>query len=117
MDTKESWWVVEGDDVPMNLYPQEEYYFGANEVYSFHMELMARMSASHEDYNPESCIEAASLEYDMVPILLRKLKSVSKLIDTAVEIEDFQAIVVQCREIMIELGNYIYSSFMELDEQ
>ena len=29
------------------------------------------------------------------------------LIDTAKEIEDFQAIGVQCREILIELGNYI----------
>ncbi|MDU6483461.1 MAG: hypothetical protein E6538_15880 [Paeniclostridium sordellii] len=45
----------------MNLYSQEEYYFGVDEVYSFHMGLMARMSASDKDYNPESYIEAASL--------------------------------------------------------
>ena len=36
-DTDGAWWVVEGDTVPMNLYPQGAYYFGTDEVYSFHM--------------------------------------------------------------------------------
>ena len=51
-DTDGDWWVVEGDGVPMNLYPQGAYYFGADEVYSFHMGLMERMNAAHDDYKP-----------------------------------------------------------------
>lgn len=101
----------------MNLYPQDAYYFGAYEIYSFHMGLMARMSASNEYYNPESYVEAASLGGDMSPLLLRKLKSVSTLIDIAIEIEDFQAIGIQCREIMIELRNYIYQPFMASEKE
>ncbi len=50
-DTDGSWWVVEGDTVPMNLYPQDAYYFGTDEVYSFHMGIMERMKAS--EYKPE----------------------------------------------------------------
>lgn len=111
-DLDGSWWVVEGDHVPMNLYTQDAYYFGTDEVYSFHMGIMARMRASHEDYQPEEYISAASVNAEIAPPLLRKLKVVANLIDTAVEVEDFQAIGVQCREIMIELGNEIYSPFM-----
>ena len=28
-DTDGDWWVVEGDRIPMNLYPQSAYYFGS----------------------------------------------------------------------------------------
>lgn len=100
--------VVEGYDVPMNLYSEEAYYFLTEEVYSFHMGLMSRISVSNEDYNTESYVEEARLWCDMTLLLLRKLKSISKLIDTATEIKDFQVIGVQCKEIIIELGNYIY---------
>jgi len=106
-DIDGAWWVVEGDSVPMNLYPQEAYYFSADEVYSFHMGLMERMNASAE-YKPEEFIEAITLGCDIAPQLFRKLKIIALSIDSAVEIEDFQAIGVQCREILIELGNSIY---------
>lgn len=36
-DTNGSWWVVEGDTLPMNLYSQGAYYFSVDEVYSFHI--------------------------------------------------------------------------------
>lgn len=113
-DSDGAWWVVEGDSVPMNLYPQEAYYFSADEVYSFHMGLMERMNASI-DYRPEEFVEAITLNNDIAPQLFRKLKSVATLIDSAVEIEDFQSIGVQCREILIELGNSIYSADMAGD--
>ncbi len=106
-DTEGAWWVVEGNSVPMNLYPQEAYYFSVDEVYSFHMGLMERMSASVE-YKPEEFIEAITLGSDIAPQLFRKLKNISLLINSAIEIEDFQAIGVQSREILIELGNSIY---------
>lgn len=46
-DTDGAWWVVEGDNVPMNLYPQEAYYFGTDEVYSFHMGIMLRIKTEN----------------------------------------------------------------------
>lgn len=109
-DTDGSWWVVEGDTVPMNLYPQDAYYFGADEVYSFHMGIMERMKVSA--YKPENYVNAMTLESDIAPQLFRKLKNIANLIDSAIEIEDFQAIGVQCREILIELGNSIYFTEM-----
>lgn len=111
-DTDGDWWVVEGDTVPMNLYSQSAYYFGADEVYSFHMGLMQRMSAAQDEYNPEDFVNGVTLDAEIAPQLFRKLKSVAALIDTAKEIEDFQAIGVQCREILIELGNHIYNPMM-----
>lgn len=111
-DTDGDWWVVEGDNVPMNLYPQSAYYFGADEVYSFHMGLMQRMSVAQDEYNPEDFVNGVTLDAEIAPQLFRKLKSVATLIDTAKEIEDFQAIGVQCREILIELGNHIYNPMM-----
>ena len=76
-DTDGAWWVIEGDTVPMNLYPQGAYYFGTDEVYSFHMGLMERMQASQEQYNPDDYIETASLGTEIAPQLLRKLRSVA----------------------------------------
>jgi hypothetical protein len=105
-------WVVEGDTMPMNLYSQEAYYFSADEVYSFHIGLMERMYKSSSEYKPEDFVEAITLENGIAPQLFRKLKNIATLIDSAVEIEDFQAIGVQCREVLIELGNYIYFAEM-----
>lgn len=113
-DSDGAWWVVEGDSVPMNLYPQEAYCFSSDEVYSFHMGLMERMNASIE-YKPEEYVEAITLNSDIAPQLFRKLKSIATLINSAIEIEDFQSIGVQCREILIELANSIYSADMTGD--
>ena len=115
-DSDGSWWVVEGDSVPMNLYPQGAYYFSSDEVYSFHMGLMERMNTSIE-YKPEEFIEAITLSSDIAPQVFRKLKSIATLIDSAVEIEDFQSIGVQCREILIELGNTIYFAKMAGEDE
>jgi len=113
-DKDGAWWVVEGDAVPMNLYPQDAYYFSADEVYSFHIGLMERMNSSQE-YRPEDFIRAVTLGSDIAPQIFRKLKGVADLLDKAVEIEDFQSIGVQCREILIELGNSIYKDYMAGD--
>lgn len=115
-DTDGDWWVVEGDSVSMNLYPQSAYYFGTDEVYSFHMGLMQRMSAAQDEYHPEDFVNGVTLGAEIAPQLFRKLKSVATLIDVAKEIEDFQAIGVQCRETLIELGNHIYKPVMAGDE-
>lgn len=116
-DVDGAWWVVEGERIPMNLYPQDVYYFSADEVYSFHMGLMERMFATHEAYRPEDYVCAMTLDGEMAPVLFRRLKNIATLIDTAKEIEDFQAIGVQCREVLIELGNTIYSPEMAGEEE
>lgn len=116
-DVDGDWWVVEGERVPMNLYPQGAYYFSAEEVYSFHMGLMERMYASHENYEPEGFVRAITMDGEIAPSLFRKLKNVAMLIDGAQEVEDFQAIGVQCREILIELGNTIYYPEMSRGEE
>lgn len=116
-DVDGAWWVVEGEEIPMNLYPQSAYYFSADEVYSFHMGLMQRMSAAHEEYKPEDYVRAMTLDGEIAPVLFRKLKNIALLIDTAKEIEDFQSIGVQCREILIELGNNIYHPEMAVSEE
>ncbi|WP_367292001.1 hypothetical protein [Leuconostoc mesenteroides] len=107
-DNDGDWWVVEGDEVPMNLYSQSAYYFGADEAYSFHMGLMKRMRVEQEKFSSEDFVRGVTLGTDIAPQLFRKLKNVAQLIDSANEVEDFQSIGVQCREILIELGNYIY---------
>ncbi len=76
------------------------------------------MLSSYEKYNPEDFIHAVTLDTEIASKLFRKLKSVALLIDTAKEIEDFQSIGVQCREILIKLSNYIYTPSMAgVDEQ
>jgi hypothetical protein len=45
---KGAWWVVEGDSTPMNPYPQDAYYFSADEAYSFHMGITQRLNAKHK---------------------------------------------------------------------
>lgn len=111
-DVDGAWWVVEGDQIPMNLYSQSAYYFSADEAYSFHMGLMQRMFANPKEYEPEDYVRAITLDGKIAPTLFRKLKNIASLIDVAKEIEDFQAIGVQCREILIELGNIIYQQEM-----
>lgn len=116
-DVDGDWWVVEGDRVPMNLYPQGAYYFSADEVYSFHMGIMERMFATSEEYQPDGFVRAITLDNEIAPTLFRKLKNIAALIDIAQEVEDFQAIGVQCREILIELGNTIYYPEMAREEE
>ena len=107
-DVEGSWWVVEGDEIPMNLYSQGAHYFSTDEVYSFHIGLMQRMQNKFSEYKPENYVRAMTLDEEIAPNLFRKLKNIAELIDSAKEIEDFQSIGVQCREVLIELANNIY---------
>lgn len=116
-DLEGDWWVVEGNQIPMNLYTQGAFYFGADEAYSFHMGLVHRMNAAYNQYKPEDYVNGLTLGSEIVPSLFRKIKSIATLIDTAKEVEDFQAIGVQSREVLIALGNYIYKPFMSNQEE
>ncbi len=116
-DTARNWWVVEGEELPMNLYSQDALYLTSDEVYSFHIGLMSRMMKAREEYTSEDYIKAATLGIEITPVLLRKLRNTADQLESAKEVEDFQAIGVQCREILIELGNAIYKLGMEGEEE
>lgn len=116
-DTAGNWWVVEGEELPMNLYSQDALYLTSDEVYSFHIGLMSRMMKAREEYTSEDYIKAATLGIEITPVLLRKLRNTADQLESAKEVEDFQAIGVQCREILIELGNAIYKLGMEGEEE
>ena len=73
-DADGDWWVVEGDSVPMNLYPQSAYYFGTDEVYSFHMGLMQRMSAAQDEYHPEDFVNGVTLGAENCSPIIPKTK-------------------------------------------
>src|SRR5438105_920092 len=45
-----AWWVIEGENAPMNLYTQNAHYFSADEAYSFHMGITQRL---RNDYNDD----------------------------------------------------------------
>ncbi len=116
-DIEGSWWVVEGNGIPMNLYPQEAYYFSTDEVYSFHIGLMERMLNKSYEYKSKDFVRAMTLNNELAPNLFRKLKNIATLINSAKEVEDFQSIGVQCREVLIELANNIYIAEMAGEEE
>lgn len=102
--TKEgAWWVVEGDGVPMNLYPQGAYYFSSDEVYSFHMGVMTRVM-TREEHDPEHVLRLVTLGHSRFIGIRRKLHVASEALAKATEPEDFQAIGLSCREVLIALG-------------
>lgn len=115
-DGVEDIWVVEGNEMPMNLYTQKEFFFSTDEVYSFHIGIITRMQ-SKDTFKPDQFIDAVSLNKDIAAVLYRKLKNVVALLDTSKEVEDFQSIGVQCREILIELTNDLYKEYMCEGEQ
>ncbi len=98
-----AWWVVEGEGVPMNLYPQGAYYFSADEAYSFHMGVMARVMM-REEHDPEHVLRLVTLGHSRFIGIRRKLHVASEALAEATEPEDFQAIGLACREVLIALG-------------
>jgi hypothetical protein len=101
---KGAWWVVEGEGVPMNLYPQGAYYFSADEAYSFHMGLMARVMM-REEHDPEHILRLVTLGHSRFIGIRRKLHVASEALAKAKEPEDLQAIGLACREVLIALGS------------
>jgi len=71
------------------------------------------MYSKQENFEPGDFVRAITLNDEMTPTLFRKLRNVVGQLDKSKEIEDFQSIGVQCREILIELGNTIYFEEME----
>jgi hypothetical protein len=103
---KGAWWVVEGEGVPMNLYPQGAYFFSTDEAYSFHMGLMARL-LTREAHDPEQVLGSISFGSTRFVGVRRKLHVASEALATVSEPEHAQAIGLTCREVLIQLGREI----------
>jgi hypothetical protein len=98
-----SWWVVEGEGVPMNLYSQDANYFSADEAYSFHMGITQRLQASyHKEF--KHIIDELPLDIDRVKSISRRLNLASKDLNNVCGSEDIQSIGLTCRESLIELA-------------
>mgnify|MGYP000269929162 CR=1 FL=1 len=68
----DSYWVVEGENAPMNLYTQNGHYFSADEAYSFHMGITQRLTKRHND-NFKHIIDELPLDIEISTPPLNKL--------------------------------------------
>ena len=101
-----SWWVVQGDGVPMNLYSQDANYFSADEAYSFHMGITQRLQASHQkDF--KHIIDELPLDIEHVKSISRRLNLAAVELNNVTGPEDIQSIGLTCRESLIELAGVL----------
>ena len=101
---KGAWWVAEGDQVPMNLYTQDAFYFSADEAYSFHIGISERLN---DRYKKEfkHIVDEVPLDIERIKSIKRKLMLASEQLSMDLESEQMQSIGLICRESLIELGN------------
>ena len=101
-----SWWVVEGENAPMNLYTQDANYFSADEAYSFHMGITQRLQV---DYHKEfkHVIDELPLDIDRVKSISRRLNNASQDLNNVTGPEDTQSIALTCRESLVELAKIL----------
>ncbi len=90
----------------MNLYSQSEYFFSADEAYSFHMGLMTRLF-TREAHDPKQALRSISFGSTRFVGVRRKLHVASEALATVSEPEHAQAIGFTCREVLIQLGREI----------
>lgn len=101
-----SWWVVEGERVPMNLYSQDANYFSADEAYSFHMGISQRLQAQHHlDF--KHIIDELPLDIDRIKSISRRLNIAAQALNNISGSEDIQSIGLTCRESLIELARVL----------
>lgn len=98
-----NWWVVEGEGIPMNLYPQEEFYFSADEAYSFHMGITQRLHARHHR-EFKHVIDELPFDIDWIKSISRRLNNAARDLNDISGAEDIQNIGLTCRESLIELA-------------
>lgn len=108
-----NWWVVEGENVPMNLYTQNEFYFSADEAYSFHMGITQRLQARHHQ-TFKHVIDEVPLDIDWVKSISRRLNSAALELNDVSGPEDIQSIGLTCRESLIELAGALAQGNPEL---
>ncbi len=101
-----SWWVVEGEGAPMNLYTQDANYFSADEAYSFHMGITQRLQARHHK-EFKHVIDELPLDIDHIKSISRRLNLASQSLNEVTGPEDIQSIGLTCRESLIELAKVL----------
>lgn len=112
-----SWWVVDGKNLPMNLYTQNESYFSADEAYSFHLGLMERVM-NREVSEPFNVVGQGLHGADITFEIHRKLSEAAVSLDRFMETESIQKTGLCCREALIMLTNYLFQeSFLEENEE
>jgi predicted nucleic acid-binding OB-fold protein len=99
----EAYWVVEGDEAPMNLYTQNAHYLSADEAYSFHIGLTQRLEKRHKN-EFKHVIEEIPLNIEHLKSINRKLNMASEKLSIDLEPEEFQSIGLLCRESLIDLS-------------
>ncbi|KTQ48393.1 hypothetical protein [Enterobacter cancerogenus] len=103
-----NWWVAEGENVPMNLYTQEEYFFSADEAYSFHLGITQRLiSKSSGEF--KHVLDELPLDIDMLRSISRRLNSCAIALNNVSAPEDIQGIGLTCRESLVEMAAHLYS--------
>ena len=109
----DSYWIVEGEEAPMNLYTQNAHYFSADEAYSFHMGITQRLGTGYnKDF--KDIIDEIPLDIERVKSIKRKLNMASEKLNVDLEPEEFQAIGLICRESLIELGKELTKRNQEI---
>lgn len=114
--TDGSWWVVEGEAVPMNLYTQNEFYFSADEAYSFHLGISQRLQARHH-LEFKHIIDEVPLDIEHVKSISRRLNNAAVALNDVSAPEDLQAIGLTCRESLIELAGVLVNDNPNLLEE
>ena len=110
-----SWWVVEGENTPMNLYSQDANYFSADEAYSFHMGITQRLNANHQK-EFKHIIDELPLDIDRIKSISRRLNLASQDLNNVTGSEAIQNIGLTCRESLIELAKEIAKDIPNLLE-
>lgn len=100
---KNRWWVITN---ATNLYRQKEF-ISLDYTLSFHIGLMARVAA-RSSHHPDA--DTADLM-----AVFRKMEQTSDNLDEADEVEDFQAIGLQCREVLVALSRVLASLLPETE--
>lgn len=103
---KNRWWVITG---PTNLYAQS-HFPSLDYTLSFHIGLMARVAA--RDRQPLDQEEAD------ITVVFREMEQIHDYVEEAEEVEDYQNVGLQCREVLVGLSRAISVSASNLiDEQ
>lgn len=100
------WWVVEGENSPMNLYTQDEFYFSADEAFSFHLGVTQRLYKK-ESLEFKHVINELPLDIERIRSISRRLNRASLDLNLVQASEDLQKIGLTCRECLVDLGKSI----------
>ncbi|MCA6969335.1 hypothetical protein LF935_06775 [Pectobacterium carotovorum] len=108
-----NWWVAEGENIPLNLYTQNEFFFSADEAYSFHLGITQRLQARHSN-DFKHVINELPLDIDMLSSISRRLNASAIALNNISAPEDIQSVGLTCRESMVELAGYLYKNHEDI---